>query len=96
MLDTDRTYKGAIIHYRYHRDDTTVDYRRGYVSFGVYDEFSGLDSFGVEDDKVFYYTDLLELTDILMDKNNDREFYVLRCRPVEMSEFPALVYGDRR
>lgn len=59
-----RVPRGAVITYGLPADFMTgssaLDEYSGYVSFGTYNEDSGLDSFGIHDERIYYYCDSLQ------------------------------------
>lgn len=72
---TDKNYRGANVLYRY--DDGNEDkWFHGYISFGTWDCEKRVDSFGVPDDNIFFYSTLDELVKVLTIPDNGADFHV--------------------
>jgi hypothetical protein len=64
---------GAMITYTWNLTDnlTDEDKQEGYVSFGEYIEASNCDSYGADDDNIFFYSSQQELVEMLTNKTTE-------------------------
>lgn len=72
---TDENYRGAYVLFTYEDEDDNKWYR-GYISFSPYEYENEVDSFGVPDENIFFYSTLEEVLGILTKKNNGSDFRV--------------------
>jgi len=63
---------GAHATIKYHDENETKDV---YISFGEYDEVNGIDSYGVDDDCIFYY--FKNLDEFKKWNPNENEFSII-------------------